>query len=158
VGRYFDGVGSLVLARPESRYEGQIALEWNVVADIADTGRYDYEVDWQPPTWTIDLRPRVRAVVRELVAGTGAPAISARFHNTLVSATAEIVRAIVTKRSPAPVVLTGGCFQNPRLAETLAQALAPACDVYMHREVPPGDGGLALGQAIVADAIARRRV
>jgi hydrogenase maturation protein HypF len=158
VGRYFDGVGSLVLARPESRYEGQIALEWNVVADIADTGRYDYEVDWQPPTWTIDLRPMVRAVVRELVAGTGAPAISARFHNTLVSATAEIVRAIVTKRSPAPVVLTGGCFQNPRLAETLAQALAPACDVYMHREVPPGDGGLALGQAIVADAIARRRV
>jgi hydrogenase maturation protein HypF len=158
VGRYFDGMGSLVLARRDSRYEGQIALEWNLVADVAETARYDYDVDWQPPTWTIDLRPMVRALVRDLVAGAGAPTISARFHNTLVSATTEVVQAIVTRRGLFPVVLTGGCFQNPRLAGGVAQALARTCAVHLHRDVPPGDGGLALGQAIVADAIARRRV
>jgi hydrogenase maturation protein HypF len=52
------------------------------------------------------------------------------------------------------VVLTGGCFQNPRLAEGVLARLDGA-DVRLHREVPPGDGGIALGQAVVADAIVR---
>ena len=54
-----------------------------------------------------------------------------------------------------PVVATGGCFQNARLAESVRAALAPEFDVRLHATVPPGDGGIALGQAVVADAIAR---
>ena len=54
-----------------------------------------------------------------------------------------------------PVVLTGGCFQNARLAEGLKAALEPECKVYLHRQVPPGDGGIALGQMLVADATTR---
>jgi hydrogenase maturation protein HypF len=157
VGRYFDGIGSLVLARLDSRYEGQIALEWNLVAAAAETGHYDYDIDWREPTWSIDLRPMVRAVMRDLLAGARAPIISARFHNTLVKATSEVVSAIVRRRSVFSVVLTGGCFQNPRLAEALAQALTSTCEVHLHRDVPPGDGGLALGQAVVAAALVRRR-
>jgi hydrogenase maturation protein HypF len=52
-------------------------------------------------------------------------------------------------------VLTGGCFQNARLSEGLARALSPQLQVYLHGEVPPGDGGLSLGQAVAAAAIAR---
>jgi hydrogenase maturation protein HypF len=55
-----------------------------------------------------------------------------------------------------PVVLTGGCLQNARLAEGLLGELSPAFAVYTHAHVPPGDGGLALGQALVADAVSRR--
>jgi hydrogenase maturation protein HypF len=155
-GRYFDGIGSLVLMRPEARYEGQIALEWNVVADPTDDSRYGYEVDWQQSPWTIDLRPMVRGVVNELLAGVPAASISARFHNTIVAATADVVRAAASIHGAVPVVLSGGCFQNPRLTESLASVLRAKSRVYTHGAVPPGDGGLALGQAVVAAAIARR--
>ena len=155
-GRYFDGVGSLVLARPDSRYEGQIALEWNGVADPSETGRYDYAVDRRATPWQIDLRPMIRDVVRDLRAGVSAALISSRFHNTLSAATGEIVRATARMYAALPVVLTGGCFQNALLAERLAAELASSFTVHLHRQVPPGDGGLALGQAVVAAAIARR--
>ena len=155
-GRYFDGIGSLVLARPDSRYEGQVALEWNGVADPSETGRYGYATDRRQSPWQIDFRPMIRDVVRELRAGVSAAAISARFHNTITAATAEIVREIARLHGSLPVVLTGGCFQNALLAERLAGELASRFTVHLHRQVPPGDGGLALGQAVVAAAIARR--
>ncbi|HEY5618911.1 MAG TPA: carbamoyltransferase HypF [Vicinamibacterales bacterium] len=155
-GRYFDGIGSLALVRPESRYEGQIALEWNVVADSIEDGRYGYEIDWQQSPWMVDLRPMVRELVRDLLADVPAPRISARFHNTIVAATADVVRAAARVHGRLPVVLTGGCFQNPRLTESLAGTLAPGFAVHLHGDVPPGDGGLALGQAVVAAAMARR--
>jgi hydrogenase maturation protein HypF len=155
-GRYFDGVGSLVLARPDSRYEGQVALEWNGVADPAEDGRYEYHIDWRLAPWHIDLRSMVREVVRDVRAGVAPSTISARFHNTLVAATAAVVRRTAREHGTLPVVLTGGCFQNARLAEHLADRLAGAFAVHLHREVPPGDGGLALGQAVVAAAVARR--
>ena len=155
-GRYFDGIGALVLERPESRYEGQIALEWNVIADPDDDEQYGFDVDTRVSPWSIDLRPMVRAVVGDVLAGVPAPAISARFHNTIVSATAAVVRLAARSRAALPVVLTGGCFQNARLAERLARALSPQVQVYLHGEVPPGDGGLSVGQAVAAAAIARR--
>jgi hydrogenase maturation protein HypF len=52
-------------------------------------------------------------------------------------------------------VLTGGCFQNARLTERILAELAGSFEVYQHGQVPPGDGGIALGQAVVADATAR---
>jgi hydrogenase maturation protein HypF len=155
-GRYFDGIGSLVLMRLEARYEGQIALEWNVIADPTDDSRYEYQVDWQQSPWTIDLRPMVRAVVHDVLAGVSAASISARFHNTIVAATTDVVHAAASTHGALPVVLSGGCFQNPRLTESLAAALRLQFPVYLHGAVPPGDGGLALGQAVVAAAIARR--
>ena len=54
-----------------------------------------------------------------------------------------------------PVVLTGGCFQNALLAERTHEALLDEFHVFLHHRVPPGDGGVALGQAFVAAAIAR---
>jgi len=155
-GRYFDAIGALVLGRPEARYEGQIALEWNVVADPADERRYDYDIDRQQSPWIIDLRPMIRQVVRDLLDGVGAASISAHFHNTIVAAGADVVRAVTSVHGALPVVLSGGCFQNPRLAESLASSLRPRAQVYLQRTVPPGDGGLALGQAVVASAVARR--
>jgi hydrogenase maturation protein HypF len=155
-GRYFDGVGSLVLGRPHSRYEGQVALEWNGVADPAEARRYGYLLDDRQLPWQIDLRPMVREIVGDIRAGVPAPTISGRFHNTIVAATAETVRGAARLHGSSPVVLTGGCFQNALLAERLAGALASCFPVHVPRQVPPGDGGIALGQAVVAAAVARR--
>ena len=153
-GRYFDAFGALGLSRAVSTYEGQIALEWNAVADRDERGRYRYEIVRTVRPWQLDLRPAVRDAVFELIGGEPASRVSARFHNTLAVATAAIVRSIARLRGRLPVALTGGCFQNARLAESVHDELVPELTVYMHGSVPPGDGGLALGQAVIASATA----
>jgi hydrogenase maturation protein HypF len=155
VGRYFDAVGAIVLARTRSRYEGQVAMEWNLVADPDERGVYPFVLDRTASPRVIDLRPLARAVLDDLRAGIAAAAISGRFHNTLARATAEAVRGAAERVGRLPVVLTGGVFQNALLTERLLEALRPDFDVRLHGEVPPGDGGLALGQALAADAISR---
>jgi hydrogenase maturation protein HypF len=155
VGRYFDAIGALALARPEARYEGQVAFELNMAADPSDHERYPYDTGRPSGLLEIDLRPMVREIVADLVAGVQPPVVSARFHNTLVAATADVASRLARELGlgvrPA-VVLTGGCFQNARLAEGVLARLSGGHEVFLHRQVPPGDGGIALGQAVVAAA------
>jgi hydrogenase maturation protein HypF len=156
VGRYFDAIGALVLGRGDARYEGQVALAWNVIAKPAEEGTYDFDLDRSQAPWTLDLRPMVRQIVRDMTDGTAAPTISARFHNTIAAATGAMVRAVAAEYGALPVALTGGCFQNDRLAEGVVRELGHDFTVYLHERVPPGDGGIALGQAVVAGAMVRR--
>jgi hydrogenase maturation protein HypF len=157
VGRWFDAVGSLVLGKPISRYEGEVATRWNLAADPDERSRYPFALDRDSSPWEIDPRPMVRGVVDDLAAGRSPATISARFHNTLAAAAGEVTRAVREARGDLPVVLTGGCFQNALLAERIAGELSGGPPVFLHHEVPPGDGGLALGQAMVADALTSRR-
>ncbi|HYM22248.1 MAG TPA: carbamoyltransferase HypF [Vicinamibacterales bacterium] len=154
VGRYFDGFGALFLHRSEAAFEGQIALEWNQAADPSVTRTFPFELPAAGHPPAIDLRPAVRAAVDAFLCGESVGAISAAFHNTIAAATAEAVRRAVVRHGRLPVVATGGCFQNARLAEGVCAALAPEHRVLLHETVPPGDGGIALGQAVIADAIA----
>ncbi|MET0619501.1 MAG: carbamoyltransferase HypF [Thermoanaerobaculia bacterium] len=155
VGRYFDALGSLFLSRPVSRYEGQVALEWNLAADSTEHRVYPFEISVENGLRTLDFRPLVRAAAADFLAGVPASEISGRFHNALAGATAALVRAAAEEVGRVPVVLTGGCFQNALLTERMLDALGNEFSVYRHGEVPPGDGGLALGQAMVAAAVAR---
>lgn len=150
VGRYFDALGALGLGRGRATYEGQVALEWNLVADEAETRPYPFSLDDERDVPEIDLRATIREAVHDLLDGVVAPVVSARFHNTLVAAGADVVARAAITHGQLPVVLTGGCFQNARLAEGIRGRLAGTHDVRLHREVPPGDGGLALGQVLVA--------
>jgi hydrogenase maturation protein HypF len=156
VGRYFDALGALVLARRASYHEGEVAMAWNFAADPQATAPYTYAVEAEASPWQIDLRPMLREAVAELRAGCPAGVISGRFHATLARATGEVVGRLAERHGKRPVVLAGGCFQNSRLvADTLAE-LTPRFRVHRNHAVPPGDGGLALGQAVVADAVSRR--
>jgi hydrogenase maturation protein HypF len=156
-GRYFDALGALGLELREARYEGEVALAWNVIADPSERRAYDYRLDRSTNPWCLDLRPMVQEAVADVIAGRDPASISAAFHNTLARGTAAMVKAVQEARGPLPVVLTGGCFQNPRLAEGVVAELGPGVDVRLHRQVPPGDGGIALGQALVADAVTRAK-
>ena len=155
VGRYFDALGSLFLSRPVSRYEGQVALEWNLAADPSESRAYPFELVRDGGLRTLDLRPLVRAATADFLAGARPSEISARFHNALAKATAALLRAAAEDTGRLPVVLTGGCFQNALLTERVLEAVGHEFVIYRHGEVPPGDGGLALGQAMVAAAVAR---
>ena len=154
-GRWFDALGALGLGRARATYEGQVALEWNLAADAGESASYPFDLAVAGGLLEVDLRPLVRAAVEDLLQGTGPAIVSARFHNALADAAAAVVRRAATGRGRLTVVLTGGCFQNARLAEGVRSRLERDFDVRLHGEVPPGDGGIALGQAVVADALAR---
>lgn len=147
-GRYFDAIGALGLARPETSYEGQVALEWNLVLDAHESGGYPFELGSGPACPQVDLRPLVRAAALDVAGGVPAGIVSARFHNAM----AEVAAAVVHQagRTPLPLVLTGGCFQNAELVGRILDRLAGSREILCHGAVPPGDGGVALGQVLVA--------
>jgi hydrogenase maturation protein HypF len=155
VGRYFDGFGSLFLGRSRASFEGQAALEWNQAASGEKRKTYPFASDSDVTPAVIDLRPTVRAALVDAASGEAISTIAAAFHNTLAAATRAAVRLAVRRAGPMPVVASGGCFQNRRLAESICAALRPEHDVVLQRTIPPGDGGIALGQAVIAAAIAR---
>jgi hydrogenase maturation protein HypF len=155
VGRYFDALGAVALSMPDARYEGEVAFQWNMIADPSERGRYPVVIHDGATPWEVDFRPVMKAAVEDLIAGRHPATVSARFHNTLVDVTVELAGAALALRGDMPVVLSGGCFQNARLAEGVVSALRPTARVYMNHDVPPGDGGIAIGQALIADAIAR---
>jgi hydrogenase maturation protein HypF len=152
VGRYFDAFGSLFLRRPFSRFEGQVALAWNGAADERERDAYPYSLTGGSSA-DVDLRLTVRAAVEDFFEGASPASISARFHETLARAAAALVSETASEGELAglPIVLTGGCFANALLAERVLAHLAGR-RVLLQRRVPPGDGGLALGQAFVAGA------
>jgi hydrogenase maturation protein HypF len=156
VGRYFDAFGALFLGRRTASFEGQVAMEWDQAADPDVQDAYPFTIADAVTPIELDLRPAVWGAVVDFAAGATPSAISARFHNTLATATAALVGLAARTFGPLPVVASGGCFQNARLASGVRAALAPEYDVRLHADVPPGDGGIALGQAVIADAKSRR--
>jgi hydrogenase maturation protein HypF len=152
VGRYFDGFGALALGRPVSTYEGQIAIAWDHVASDTVRDAYPFALDRSRSPMEVDLRAAVRAAVEDVVSGVAARDVSGRFHNTLVTVTVQVVEALLAEVGSLPVALTGGVFQNARLAAGIVEKLSSEIQVLRHGEVPPGDGGIALGQALIAGA------
>lgn len=154
VGRVFDAVAALLLARPRASYDGQLAMALDQLARGRALAPYGWVLHPGRPA-EVDLRPMYREIVADLVAGVPAATIAVRFHDTMIAATVGMVESAVREVGRVPVVLTGGVFQNARLAEGVHRTLAPRFDLRLHGEVPGNDGGIALGQVMVADAIAR---
>jgi hydrogenase maturation protein HypF len=161
-GRWFDAVAALCGVRAAVSYEGQAAVELEAAAAAGEWEPYPFAVEAIPggSPAEIDLRPAVRAIAADLRRGEPASAVSARFHETLARAVAESCRRARRATGHGTVALSGGCFQSRILSERCAQLLgAGGFEVLEHRRVPPGDGGIALGQAAVAShRLAREEV
>jgi hydrogenase maturation protein HypF len=146
-GRWFDAVAALLGAAPAATsYDGQAAAALEALAAPASAPPFELAITGGAP-FEIDLRPAVVELARELARGAPRPHLAARFHTTLAVAVREACRRLPHRT----VALSGGCFVNRRLAaETCALLAADGFEVLVHRRVPPGDGGLALGQAAIA--------
>ncbi|MFR0355299.1 carbamoyltransferase HypF [Streptomyces sediminimaris] len=152
MGRLFDAVSSLVGVCHRAGYEAQAALELEAAAWPAwhaDTGAYAFGVTAAPVR--ADPAPVLGAVVADLRRGTPAGVIAARFHRGVARAVLEICRHARRATELAVVALTGGVFANALLEQECAALLSgDGFTVLCHGEVPPGDGGLALGQLVIA--------
>ncbi len=149
MGRFFDAVAALLGASEEATYEGQPAMELEAMCwaggDVRPTA-YPYEI----VQGAVDVGPVVRGVVADLERGAPAGEIAARFHETVATFTVDACRKLREDGAPADVVLCGGVMQNARLLGRLVEGLMEAgLRPHLHREVPPNDGGLSLGQAVV---------
>jgi hydrogenase maturation protein HypF len=97
------------------------------------------------------MRHMLRSVVDDLQAGEPRAVIARRFHNTVARSTTDVCEKIRGTNGVNRVVLSGGSFQNKLLAEGIYSGLVDkGFEVFTHRLVPPNDGGLALGQAVIA--------
>ncbi len=144
-GRLFDAVAALAGIRYRSSFEGQAAMELEFeIAGEDNEGGYPISIEGPGP---IDWAPAVRALLEDVRGGASPSTVSARFHQTMV----EIIVAIAKLAGRKKVALSGGCFQNTWLTERAILRLhEEGFEPIWHRRVPPNDGGLALGQIVVA--------
>jgi hydrogenase maturation protein HypF len=151
-GRLFDAVSALVGVRDTINYEGQAAVELEQLADPLERDSYHAGLSGQAP-FQVAGADLVRAAADDLVAGVAAGVIAARFHHGVAALIEDACAAIRDQRGLDTVALSGGVFQNLLLlTETVARLEARGFRVLTHAQVPCNDGGISLGQAVVAAA------
>ncbi|MBV9087961.1 MAG: carbamoyltransferase HypF, partial [Acidobacteriaceae bacterium] len=153
-GRLFDAVASLVGVRQDVTFEGQAAIELEMAAQCGCAEEpYSFDVSSDEPA-VIDIRPMIREIVADLKNGRTKYAIASRFHNTIAAVIAEVCRRIRDSEHLNRVCLSGGTFQNMYLLERAVRSLRSlGFEVFLHSAVPPNDGGISLGQAVIANEI-----
>jgi hydrogenase maturation protein HypF len=160
LGRLFDAVAAVVLGRREVDYEAQAAIELEGIAVDEPDDEPGYSMELVGGDWVrrepvqISVASMWREIVSDLQTGVSKARIAAQFH---AGVAAGFVQAAVLTRTATGVnrvALTGGCMHNRRLARLLRVKLeAEGFEVFQHRRVSPGDGGLSYGQVVVAAAM-----
>ncbi|HSK66814.1 MAG TPA: hypothetical protein VK888_07785, partial [Anaerolineales bacterium] len=149
MGRLFDAAAALAGVRQQVNYEGQAAIEFEALADPAEAGKYSFVLDQDQ----VRVRSAVEALIRDVLDGVPPSQISTKFHNGLAESILEMCQTIKAETGINEVALSGGVWQNiTLLRRTLSLLERAGFRVYLHREVPPNDGGLSLGQAAIAAA------
>jgi len=151
-GRLFSAVSALLGLRSVDAYEGQSAIMLEAAATEAE-GTYSYEINESDGMLVISPGPMFAEIVADLQVGRDTGEISARFHNTFIAMLGDAATRIARDTGIKQVALSGGTFQNELVLVGLHRRLTEAgFDVLIHKGTPPNDGGLALGQAVVASA------
>ncbi len=159
-GRLFDAVAALVGVPGSARttYEGQAAIELELAANDPTNQAYPFRLRPENEGWIVETREIIRGVVDDILAGTTTGEISSRFHRTMAEVVVTGCEEVREAGGTTAVALSGGTFQNMLLLEQVVGFLEErGFEVYRHRRVPANDGGLALGQAILADSAAKRK-
>jgi len=157
LGRLFDAVASIAGIRQRVTFEGQAAMALEMAMNGNDTGKednaYPVPVMRQKDLWILSPDYVVLNAAEDVRRHVPAGMISRRFHHGIAGGLTEACIRTGKERDIRSVALSGGCFQNRFLLEKLSGRLAEeGFRVYTHRVLPPNDGGLALGQAVVAGA------
>lgn len=151
MGRLFDAVASLLGLKEVVNYEGEAAIKLETIADESCTQSYWF--DFSENGSVIQTEPVIKGIVQDMAARIPAPIITAKFHNAIADVIVRVAGRVRQQHGLKRVVLSGGVFQNLLLLEWTCQGLeAQGFEVYTHHRVPPNDGGISLGQAVIANA------
>jgi hydrogenase maturation protein HypF len=153
-GRLFDAVAALagVPGTQRATYEGQAAVELELAAEGPASRGYPFRLRPEGEGWVVETRGVIGGVVEDLLAGREIEEISSKFHRTVAEVVVAGCEEIREAGGMSAVALSGGTFQNLLLMEQVVELLTgKGFTVYRHRRVPANDGGLSLGQAVLAD-------
>ena len=154
-GRLFDAVAALVGVPGTERttYEGQAAVELELAAGDPVNQGYPFRLHPEGEGWVVETRGVIGGVVDDLLAVRRVGEISSRFHRTMAEVVVAGCERVRDGGGTSAVALSGGTFQNMLLLGQVVELLeGNGFRVYRHRRVPANDGGLALGQVVLADA------
>jgi len=151
-GRLFDAVAALVGIRSRVNYEAQAAIELEMaIEDDGDETAYAIDLTLQHGVRLIETRRLFEQILTDLGRGLPVSTISRRFHNALIAVFTSLAESIRTESLLTRVCLSGGTFHNVYLLSGLQKRLAESgFEVFVQSQVPAGDGGLSLGQAMIA--------
>ena len=160
LGRLFDGVAALMGLRRTVSFEGQAALELEALASGTFASPYPFDIlRKENEPYRVDTTCVIRAIVDDLTAGRDKADIAASFHATLIDIFAAMAKKMREATGLNRVVLSGGCFQNRILLEGGIDRLTKdGFEVYSHSQVPTNDGGISLGQAVIAAAMIKKGI
>jgi hydrogenase maturation protein HypF len=165
MGRLFDAISALLGIRGEIDYEGQAAVELEMAAyssviarRVSDEAIYDaqesypYHIVEDEGIRIVRLKDLLLAVIEDLHQGIPKGRISVKFHNTIAHMINEMCHLIADETGLRQVALSGGVFQNRLLLRKAVSLLeSSGFQVFTHRQVPCNDGGISLGQAVIAN-------
>jgi hydrogenase maturation protein HypF len=172
MGRLFDAISALLGVRGEIDYEGQAAVELEMaalasygeepssviarsVSDEAISGNnesYPYHIVEDEGIRIVRLRDLLSAVIEDLHRGISKGRIAVKFHNTVAQMINEMCHLIADETGITQVALSGGVFQNRLLLRKAVSLLeSSGFQVFTHWQVPCNDGGISLGQAVIAN-------
>jgi len=161
MGRLFDAVSALIGIRSKIDYEGQAAVELEMAAYKAcpehsegtnDNESYPYSITKDRGMRIIKLGELFQAILEDLKQGSSKARISVKFHNTVAQMTKEMCQLIASETGINQVALSGGVFQNRLLLKKTVTLLeSNGFQVFTHKQVPCNDGGISLGQAVIAN-------
>ncbi|MFA5064813.1 MAG: carbamoyltransferase HypF [Dehalococcoidia bacterium] len=153
MGRLFDAVSAMAGIRPTIDYEAQAAVELEMQAYDAldEQGLYPFSLTGDQSYTIILLHELIAGVADDILRGCRIATVSMRFHNTIASITRDVCLKIKAQSGLSTVALSGGCFQNRLLLSKVTALLRHSgFQILTHRNVPANDGGISLGQAIIA--------
>jgi hydrogenase maturation protein HypF len=157
LGRLFDAVSALLGICERATYEGQPAMELEGAISERLADCYDYDIRSEDGQFIVKARKIIKGVVSDLTGGEEPSAIACKFHNTVVKFSLDVCLKLRGAQGINEVALSGGCFQNEYLSEELVRSLDQnGFVVYEHSQVPPNDGGISLGQAVIAGSSLRK--
>jgi hydrogenase maturation protein HypF len=156
-GRLFDAVSSICGISQENSYEGESAMLLEAAAADSEYESYTLALDTEAVPWVVDTHAMVAQIAHEIVRGRSPKTVSRCFHDSVALMIESVCSKLRDRSGVNSVCLSGGTFQNfTLLKRTLALLRQSGFQVFLHSQVPANDGGLSLGQAVIAAAFLER--
>jgi hydrogenase maturation protein HypF len=150
MGRLFDAVSALIGVRETATYEGQAAIELESACDASVTDAYTLPFEREE----VQIQPLLEQIIQDLNINTSGSVISAKFHNGLAQMAVEVCDQIQRETSIRTVAFSGGVWQNKTLLIKTCELLRQkGFEVLLHHQVPTNDGGICLGQVLIANQV-----
>ena len=154
MGRLFDAVSSIIGRTDQVTYEGQAAIELEAISDLDIQDAYSYTIIKQQDMYIIEPYEMLREVLQDKLNGVASKIMAAKFQNSVVALSARLCTYLRKDTGINEVALSGGVFQNTYLLKKISHNLeTEGFVVYTHTHLPSNDGGVAIGQIIIANAI-----